>query len=88
MSAPNIKKSKDDANREVSDTDLAKEAKSIMEKLLGDVSKTSATKQIIIGTTSGWCVFSYLNFFLINTRNWKKFIKHKKLTFYYFLFYI
>ncbi|XP_051162855.1 FUN14 domain-containing protein 1 isoform X1 [Leptopilina boulardi] len=54
MSTPNIKKNKDDANRDVSDTDLANEAKSVIEKLLGDVSKTSATKQIIIGTTSGW----------------------------------
>ena len=54
MSNSNVKKSKDDANREVSDLDLSKEAKSVVEKLLGDVSKTSATKQIIMGTTSGW----------------------------------
>lgn len=51
MSLP-TKKTKDDANREVSD--VAKDAKSFIEKILGDVSKTSATKQIVIGTTSGW----------------------------------
>lgn len=36
-----------------------KDAKSIIEKILGDVSKTSATKQIIIGASSGW-VTGYL----------------------------
>ena len=46
------KKGKEDANREVSD--VAKEAKSFLDKILGDVSKTSATKQIVIGATSGW----------------------------------
>lgn len=54
MSTPNAKKNKNDANKEVSELDLSKEATSIIEKILGDVSKTSATKQIIIGTTSGW----------------------------------
>ncbi|XP_053979568.1 FUN14 domain-containing protein 1 isoform X1 [Hylaeus volcanicus] len=48
------KKSKDDANKEESEIDISKEAKGIIDKILGDVSKTSATKQIIIGTTSGW----------------------------------
>lgn len=52
MSLPKSKKGKEDANREVSD--VAKDAKSFIEKILGDVSKTSATKQIIIGATSGW----------------------------------
>lgn len=54
MSLPISKKGKDDANREVSD--VAKDAKTFIEKILGDVSKTSATKQIIIGTTSGWYI--------------------------------
>ena len=57
MSNPTAKKSKEDANREVSDLDISKEAKTMIEKILGDVSKTSATKQIVIGTTSGWLVF-------------------------------
>ncbi|XP_014216080.1 FUN14 domain-containing protein 1 isoform X2 [Copidosoma floridanum] len=52
MSVPTSKKGKDDANREVSD--VAKDAKSFIEKILGDVSKTSATKQIVIGSASGW----------------------------------
>ncbi|XP_012252324.1 FUN14 domain-containing protein 1A isoform X2 [Athalia rosae] len=55
MSLPIAKKGKDDANKEILDLkDVSKEAKGIIEKILGDVSKTSATKQIIIGTTSGW----------------------------------
>ncbi|KAK5639089.1 hypothetical protein RI129_011581 [Pyrocoelia pectoralis] len=36
-----------------------KDAKSIIDKILGDVSKTSATKQIIMGASSGW-VTGYL----------------------------
>lgn len=79
MSTPNIKKNKDDANRDVSDTDLANEAKSVIEKLLGDVSKTSATKQIIIGTTSGWCVFLYFNIiFHENIKLWQFIIIYLK----------
>ncbi|XP_076246997.1 uncharacterized protein LOC143186979 isoform X2 [Calliopsis andreniformis] len=54
MSLPMSKKSKDDANKEECNLDISKEAKSLLDKILGDVSKTSATKQIIIGTTSGW----------------------------------
>ncbi|XP_014225453.1 FUN14 domain-containing protein 1 isoform X1 [Trichogramma pretiosum] len=52
MSLPNSKKGKEDANREVSD--VAKDAKSFLDKILGDVSKTSASKQIAIGAASGW----------------------------------
>ncbi|XP_076752632.1 FUN14 domain-containing protein 1 isoform X3 [Xylocopa sonorina] len=52
MNLPVTKKSKDEANKE--ELDISKEAKSMIDKILGDVSKTSATKQIIIGTTSGW----------------------------------
>ncbi|XP_029162517.1 FUN14 domain-containing protein 1 isoform X3 [Nylanderia fulva] len=54
MTTPAAKKSKEDANKEVYSIDASKEAKSILEKILGDVSKSSATKQIIIGSTSGW----------------------------------
>ncbi|XP_076640359.1 FUN14 domain-containing protein 1 isoform X3 [Colletes latitarsis] len=54
MSLPVSKKSKDDANKEECNIDISKEAKSIIDQILGDVSKKSATKQIIIGTTSGW----------------------------------
>ncbi|XP_011304056.1 FUN14 domain-containing protein 1 isoform X2 [Fopius arisanus] len=54
MSQP--KRNKDNANKDISEIskDVSKEAKSLIDKILGDVSKTSATKQIIIGTTSGW----------------------------------
>ncbi|KAJ8684169.1 hypothetical protein QAD02_019961 [Eretmocerus hayati] len=52
MSYPTSKRGKEDANRETSD--ISKEAKSFIEKILGDVSKTSASKQIIIGSASGW----------------------------------
>lgn len=51
---PTIKKSKEDANKEAYSIDASQEAKSFLEKVMGDVSKSSATKQIIIGTTSGW----------------------------------
>ncbi|KAK1132318.1 hypothetical protein K0M31_016429 [Melipona bicolor] len=54
MNLPVTKKSKDDANKGESSLDISKEAKSMIDKILGDVSKKSATKQIIIGTTSGW----------------------------------
>lgn len=56
MSLPVTKKSKDDANKGECSLDISKETKSIIDKILGDVSKKSATKQIIIGTTSGWWV--------------------------------
>ncbi|XP_076662144.1 FUN14 domain-containing protein 1 isoform X3 [Halictus rubicundus] len=54
MNRPVSKKSKDDANKEEININICDETKSMIEKILGDVSKTSATKQIIIGTTSGW----------------------------------
>lgn len=47
MSLP--KKSKNEAN-----DDISKDAKSLLDKILGDVSKSSATKQIILGASSGW----------------------------------
>ena len=58
---PIPKKSKEDANKEAySSIDASQEAKSFLEKIMGDVSKSSATKQIIIGTTSGWYAFCVL----------------------------
>ena len=49
------KSDKDKSNKEiVTMDDVKKEAKSLIERILGDVSKTSATKQIILGATSGW----------------------------------
>lgn len=56
MSVPAAKRNKEEANKEAYSIDAAKEAKSILEKIMGDVSKSSATKQIIIGSTSGWYI--------------------------------
>ncbi|XP_043678437.1 FUN14 domain-containing protein 1 isoform X1 [Vespula pensylvanica] len=54
MSLPAGKSSKESTSKEVCTLDVSKEAKSYLDKILGDVGKKSATKQIIIGTTSGW----------------------------------
>ncbi|XP_006562106.1 FUN14 domain-containing protein 1 isoform X2 [Apis laboriosa] len=52
MSLPVTKKNKDNANKE--ELNISKHAESMIDKILGDVNKKSTTKQIIIGTTSGW----------------------------------
>lgn len=36
-------------------------AKNFIEKAVADIGKTSATKQLILGTASGWYVFKYIN---------------------------
>lgn len=41
-------------NNEIEEIDTSNEAKNFIEKILGDVSKTSATRQIAIGASSGW----------------------------------
>ncbi|XP_031336240.1 FUN14 domain-containing protein 1 isoform X2 [Photinus pyralis] len=48
-----------DSNKKVAKPINTKDTKSIIDEILGDVSKTSATKQIIIGASSGW-VTGYL----------------------------
>lgn len=48
------KSSKEDENNEITMDDVSKEAQSLIDKVIGDVGKTSATRQLIIGTTSGW----------------------------------
>jgi FUN14 domain-containing protein 1 len=35
-------------------SNIGNEAKGFVERLLGDVSKKSATKQVLIGASSGW----------------------------------
>ncbi|XP_016904719.1 FUN14 domain-containing protein 1 isoform X7 [Apis cerana] len=52
MSLPVTKKNKDNANKE--ELNISKHAESMIDKILRDVNKKSTTKQIIIGTTSGW----------------------------------
>ncbi|XP_046829537.1 uncharacterized protein LOC124428963 isoform X1 [Vespa crabro] len=54
MSLPAGKSSKEGTSKEICSLDISKETKSCLDKILGDVGKKSATKQIIIGTTSGW----------------------------------
>lgn len=54
MSLPIAKRSGADSNKEECTIEVSREAKSIIDTILGDVSKKSATKQILIGTTSGW----------------------------------
>lgn len=34
--------------------DVSREAKTLVEKVINDVGKTSATKQLIFGCASGW----------------------------------
>lgn len=57
MTSPFNRKSKSNKeaeNNEITMEEVSKEAKSLIEKVVGDVGKTSATRQLIIGTTSGW----------------------------------
>ncbi|XP_034943658.1 FUN14 domain-containing protein 1 isoform X2 [Chelonus insularis] len=50
-----MKKNKDDLNNDRQKASVSKEvSKNFVDKILGDVSKTSATKQIAIGASSGW----------------------------------
>lgn len=51
MSSP--KTSKEIANKK-SSADVSKDVKPVVEKIFGDISKSSATKQILIGSASGW----------------------------------
>lgn len=53
------KSNKEAENNEITMDEVSKEAKSLIDKVIGDVGKTSATRQLIIGTTSGW-VTGYL----------------------------
>lgn len=52
---PSKKSAKDQSNREIlTMDDVEDRAKSFFEKLFGDISKTSATKQIVLGSSTGW----------------------------------
>lgn len=56
MASPVVRRS----NKEEEENDLlnvdevTKEAKGLIDRILGDVGKSSATKQLIIGSISGW----------------------------------
>ncbi|XP_041975538.1 FUN14 domain-containing protein 1 isoform X2 [Aricia agestis] len=48
MAKPKVEDAADDAKKVVDD------AKNFIEKAISDIGKTSATKQLILGTASGW----------------------------------
>lgn len=48
MARPGKEDASEDAKKIVDD------AKNFIEKAISDIGKTSATKQLILGTTSGW----------------------------------
>lgn len=48
----NKKNLKNEINKEMSN--IGNDAKGFIQRFLGDVSKKSATKQILIGASSGW----------------------------------
>ncbi|XP_067008437.1 FUN14 domain-containing protein 1 [Anabrus simplex] len=57
MAPPSRKSNKKEEEEEelINIDEVAKETKSFIDKVLGDVGKSSATKQLLIGTASGWC---------------------------------
>lgn len=50
MAKPKTEEASEEAKKIVDD------AKNFIEKAIGDIGKTSATKQLILGTASGWYV--------------------------------
>lgn len=49
------KSAKEQSNRHIANmADASKDASSALERFFGEVSKKSATKQVLIGATSGW----------------------------------
>uniref|UniRef100_A0A1B6CZR6 FUN14 domain-containing protein n=1 Tax=Clastoptera arizonana TaxID=38151 RepID=A0A1B6CZR6_9HEMI len=57
MTSPFSRKSKsakEAANTDLTMDDVSKEAKGLVDKILSDVGKSSATKQLLFGSISGW----------------------------------
>jgi len=56
MASPVARKSnKEEEEKELLNVgEVTKEAKGLIDRILGDVGKSSATKQLIIGSISGW----------------------------------
>jgi hypothetical protein len=50
MASPEVKKSNDS----ISIDDIPNGAKGFIDKVVGDVGKTSAVKQLLLGSISGW----------------------------------
>jgi len=59
------KRDKDSMNIEPYTSDASRNTRSYLEKIMGEMSKTSAMKQIIIGSTSGWYKKFYYLLFII-----------------------
>ncbi|XP_069678105.1 FUN14 domain-containing protein 1 isoform X2 [Periplaneta americana] len=57
MASPAVRKSnkEEEENELISIDEVAKETKGFIDRVLGDVGKSSATKQLVIGSISGWC---------------------------------
>lgn len=55
MASPVVRKSnKEEENDLLNVDEVTREAKGLIDRILGDVGKSSATKQLIIGSISGW----------------------------------
>jgi len=57
MASPVVRRSnkEEEEENDILNVDqVTKEAKGLIDRILGDVGKTSATKQLIIGSISGW----------------------------------
>lgn len=48
------KSAKEQSNRHIANMADNSDSRSCLEKFIGEVSKKSATKQVLIGATSGW----------------------------------
>lgn len=48
------KTSKDEDSPELTIKEVSMEAQSLIDKVIGDVGKSSATQQLILGSASGW----------------------------------
>lgn len=48
------KSAKEAANSDLTMDDVSKEAKGLIDKVISDVGKSSATRQLIFGSASGW----------------------------------
>lgn len=66
MAKPKTEDASEEAKKIVDD------AKNFIEKAIGDIGKTSATKQLILGTASGWYVrkllFKLINYFFLESQ--------------------
>lgn len=56
MASPVVKKStKNEANKQIISMNESPKSANFIERIIGDFSKTPASKQLLIGSLSGWC---------------------------------